>query len=94
MTNENSRVVISLDGVVMVGEKVVDKLLIMKGAEGSSLIKDFEVYFKSNDGEYVQVDPEEYEIAQGFLESSNVSPINEMESMISLSKNYESAKVF
>jgi flagellar basal-body rod protein FlgG len=92
MTNDNSRVTVTLEGVVMVGEKIVDKLMIMKGGEESRLIKDYEVYFKSNDGEYNQVDTEDYEIAQGFLESSNVSPINEMESMISLSKNYESAK--
>jgi flagellar basal-body rod protein FlgG len=92
MNNQNNRVTITLEGMVMVGEKIVDKLMVLKGGKDSRLIKDYEVYFKSDDGNYSQVDADEYEVAQGFLESSNVSPINEMESMISLSKNYESAK--
>ncbi|MCF6270928.1 MAG: flagellar hook-basal body complex protein [Melioribacteraceae bacterium] len=91
MNNEDNRITISADGVIKVGEKIVDKLMIMRGAEDTQLIKDYEVYFKS-DEDFVQVNDGEFEVSQGFLESSNVSPIEEMESMISLSKNYESAK--
>jgi flagellar basal-body rod protein FlgF len=92
MTGNDNLVSISTDGVVKVGNKVVDRLMIMKQAEGSKLLKDFDVYFKSEDDDFVQVDEEEFEVSQGFLESSNVNPIDEMEGMISLSKNYESAK--
>ncbi len=92
MTIDNNKVSISSDGVVMVGDKVVDRLMIMREKEGSRLIKDYEVYFKCEEENFVQVDTDEYKIAQGFLENSNVNPIEEMESMISLSKNYESAK--
>ncbi len=91
MNNADNRISISADGMVKVGEKTIDRLMLMKGAEGKQLIKDYEVYFKS-DEDFVQVNESEFEVSQGFLESSNVSPIEEMESMISLSKNYESAK--
>jgi flagellar basal-body rod protein FlgG len=64
----------------------------MREREGTKLLKDYEVYFKSEDDDFVQVNIDEFSVSQGFLESSNVSPIEEMESMISLSKNYESAK--
>ncbi len=93
MIGNNNKVTISTDGMVMVGNKVVDKLMIMREGEGSKLLKDYEVYFRSNDeNNFVQVNDDEYIVEQGFLENSNVNPINEMESMISLSKNYESAK--
>lgn len=92
MTDDDNTISISHDGIVMVGNKVVDNLMIMKAAEDSKLLKDFDVYFKSENDDFVQVDEEEYSVSQGFLESSNVNPIDEMEGMISLSKNYESAK--
>jgi flagellar basal-body rod protein FlgF len=92
MVRDNNKVSISSDGMVMVGQKVVDKLMIMRENEGSKLLKDYEVYFKAEDDDFAQVNEDEYEVAQGFLESSNVNAIEEMENMISLSKNYESAK--
>jgi len=92
VVNDNNTITISADGVVKIGQKTVDKLMIMKANEGEKLIKDFEVYFKSTDGDFAMVSEEDYEVSQGFLESSNVNPIDEMETMISLSKNYESAQ--
>lgn len=92
ITLDNNKVSISSDGVVMVGDKVVDRLMIMREKEGARLIKDYEVYFKCDEESFVQVAVDEFAVAQGFLENSNVNPIEEMESMISLSKNYESAK--
>ncbi len=92
MVGDNNKVTISTDGMVMVGNKVIDRLMIMREREGTKLLKDYEVYFKSEDDDFVQVNIDEFSVSQGFLEGSNVSPIEEMESMISLSKNYESAK--
>ncbi len=92
MIGNNNSVSIAADGIVKVGDKVVDRLMIMKEREGSKLLKDYEVYFKTEDDDFVQVTEDEFEVSQGFLESSNVNPIDEMEDMISLSKNYESAK--
>ena len=93
MIGNNNKVTISTDGMVMIGDKVVDKLMIMREREGTKLLKDYEVYFRTDeDNDFVQVTGDEYSVAQGFLETSNVNPISEMESMISLSKNYESAK--
>ncbi len=92
MIGDNNKVDISTDGMVMVGDIVVDKLMITKQREGTRLLKDYDVYFRTEDDDFVQVSSDGYEISQGFIENSNVNPINEMESMISLSKNYESAK--
>jgi len=92
MVRENNAITITGEGMVMVGENIVDKLMIMREREGTKLIKDYEVYFQSPNDEFIQLEAEDYEVSQGFLENSNVNPIDEMESMISLSKNYESAK--
>ena len=92
MIGDDNKVTISTDGMVMVGNVVIDKLMIMKQTEGAKLLKDYDVYFRTDDDNFVQVNIDEFSVSQGFLENSNVSPIEEMESMISLSKNYESAK--
>ena len=92
VVGDTFNVSISSDGIVKVGDKVVDSLMIMRESEGTKLRKDYEVYFKSENDDFVQVPEDEFEVSQGFLESSNVNPIDEMENMISLSKNYESAK--
>ena len=92
MSGKDNKITITADGMIMVGSKVVDKLMIMRANEDATLIKDSEVYFKSSDDDFSQVNEGEFEVSQGFLEGSNVSPIEEMESMISLSKSYESAK--
>jgi flagellar basal-body rod protein FlgG len=44
------------------------------------------------DDTHTIADESEYEVSQGFLESSNVSAIDEMQEMIKTSKNYESAQ--
>jgi len=92
MVEDNARVTVTTDGMIKVGDKLIDKVLIMSTNDNDNLIKDRDVYFKSSDGTYNIVSADDYEIAQGFLENSNVNPIEEMESMIMLSKNYESAK--
>ena len=55
----------------------------MKKTEGSS--------FRLASGNYESVESEEFQIAQGYLESSNVNPVIEMEAMIQMSKDYEAA---
>lgn len=55
----------------------------LKKTEGSSFI----LY----GGDYETVEEGEFQIAQGYLESSNVNPVIEMEAMIQMSKDYESA---
>lgn len=92
MTRDNSLITITNEGMVMVGDKVVDKLMIMKEKDGTKLLKDYGVYFQAENDDFVQVEAEDYQVDQGFLENSNVNPMDEMENMISLSKNYESAK--
>jgi len=92
MDNTHNKISITTDGMVMVGDKAVDRLLIMKPDDNMNLVKDSELYFKSVNGDLEKVDNESFQISQGFLEKSNVNPIDEMEDMISMSKNYESAK--
>ncbi|MBU0472805.1 MAG: flagellar hook basal-body protein [Bacteroidetes bacterium] len=92
MTRDNAQITITNEGMVMVGDKVVDKLMIMKERDGTKLLKDYGVYFQAENDGFIQLEPEDYQVDQGFLENSNVNPMDEMENMISLSKNYESAK--
>jgi flagellar basal-body rod protein FlgG len=90
MLAQNRSIAVSKEGEIKYGEEVMDALLIVRFInQDNELVKSSSnfVFDESN----IEVVPEsEYQIAQGFLEESNVNPILEMEAMINLSKDYES----
>ena len=83
-------ITISKDGEVKFGNDVIDSLKIVKmdGQQDSERTSD--VNFSASGG-YQLANQNDYEIKQGYLEESNVNPIKEMENMIKVNNEYQSA---
>ncbi|QQS35504.1 MAG: flagellar hook-basal body protein [Ignavibacteriales bacterium] len=89
--DENQTLSISKTGEIKIGEQPVDTLLIAhldnlqqpKRIDGASFI--------TVDDEFQLAGESDFEIKQGYLEESNVNAIIEMESMIQINKEYETA---
>jgi flagellar basal-body rod protein FlgG len=89
--DENQTLSISRTGEIKIGEQPVDTLLVVqldnlqqpKRVDGAS--------FTTADNDYQLANESEFEIKQGYLEESNVNAIIEMESMIQINKEYETA---
>ncbi len=88
---QNQMIYISKTGEIKVGKETVNTLDIVNVEDIKSLSKAGSNYFMQPNEDFVTLDPNEYEIAQGFLESSNVNPVEEMQSMIKLNKDYQSS---
>lgn len=88
---EDNTINISKDGTISIGSQNIDTLMIAK-IDGSEYEKrrmglNFDPAQNIDD----LADQGSYQILQGYLEESNVNPILEMENMIKVSKDYESA---
>ncbi len=93
MLDDNQHLTISKNGELKVGNVDVDTLLIAKIENKDELTKvSSSNFILKDDAAHEVADETDFEVAQGFLESSNVSAIEEMEEMIKTSKNYESAQ--
>lgn len=89
--NENNLLSISRNGEIKIGENVVDNLLIAKLNEDTYEHRKEGLNFDSVSDIQELAEEGEYQILQGYLEESNVNPIQEMENMIRVSKDYESS---
>lgn len=89
--DENNLLSISRNGEIKVGENVVDNLLIAKLNEDTYEQRKEGLNFDSISDIQELAEEGEYQILQGYLEESNVNPIQEMENMIRVSKDYESS---
>jgi flagellar basal-body rod protein FlgF len=77
------------DGTVRVNQKDVGRLRIEDFPQSGSLVKTGLGYFKPSGGEGGQP-LEDFSVAQGFLEMSNVEAIQSMVEMIEILRGYES----
>lgn len=89
LNGEESEIKISRDGELSVNELHVADLLIVK-------IDDYEkrktgLNFNSTQDIQDIAQESEFEVRQGYLEESNVNPMVELENMINISKEYETA---
>lgn len=87
--NKDQALIINENGEIRVGEEIVDTLLIARNDEKLNQLGN--IGLKYDDLSEIQTDNSEngYRIIQGYLEESNVNPIEEMELMIRISKDYE-----
>lgn len=92
LTGKDSDVMISKNGEVKIGNKVVDKITVVTVPRPGELMRTDGSNFMPGDQEVSKAPEENYSISQGFLEESNTNPIVEMEAMISLNKEFESAQ--
>lgn len=90
VTSDNSQITINKHGDIMVGDIPVDSFLIVLPDNPMNIEKHSALNFNVTDGSFIFPEENSFEIAQGYLEESNVNPVLEMESMIKVSVNYES----
>lgn len=88
---QKQNIAVSKNGEIKVGETIVDEIMIVKVDDTKMLDKSGENYFKYAQSEFDEMEEKEFEISQGFLESANVNPVEEMQSMIKLNKDYQSS---
>lgn len=90
--DKNATIEITKNGEVKIGEVIVDKLLIAKIDPRQGMLRREGLNFVPQDGILNLLEEGEYEIAQGYLEESNVNPIYEMQAMITVQKEFETSQ--
>ncbi len=90
LLDKNNKLEISKQGEIKISGKTVDTLLIALPDELNSTSRTGGVNFKL-DNDYSIANENDYVIAQGYLEDSNVNPIIEMQEMIEINNNFDSA---
>ena len=91
MLDKSQNINISKNGDIKVGDMYVDKLLMVKLDPTDKFTRKDGTNFSSVDGRYLLADDSEFQINQGYLEESNVNPIEEMTNMIKVHNEYDSA---
>ena len=89
--DKNQSINISKNGEIKVGDTFVDKLLMVKLDPADKFIRKDGTNFSSVNNLYIPANDLDYQISQGYLEESNVNPIEEMTNMIKVHNEYESA---
>ncbi len=89
--SQDSNITINRKGEIKVGNVLVDRLQIAKFEDKQDLKNVGDSNFEVKEDEYDQANAQDFEVYQGYLEGSNVNALTEMESMIQISKDYESA---
>jgi len=92
MLDKDQTISVSKNGEIRVGNIEVDTLLIAKIEDKDLLRKLSSSNFYLEEEVHTIAGENDYQVSQGFIESSNVSAIEEMQEMIKVSKNYESAQ--
>jgi len=90
---QKSQLEIERNGVVKAGDKIYGQIQIMSPDNLNDLSKaGGNMYTFKTDSTLSQVNPTSYTIRQGFLEGSNVNPIDEMVAMIQLQTSFEAGQ--
>jgi flagellar basal-body rod protein FlgG len=92
LVENNSEIKVNKDGEIKIGDRTIATLLVVDVDNSSTLTRAGNSNFKVENQGYQVASPNEYAISQGYLEEANTNPIEEMEAMIQLNKNYESAQ--
>jgi flagellar basal body rod protein FlgG len=83
---------ISKNGEIRVGDTVVDEILVSRLSDPSKMQRQNGLNFMDTEGMAPEAEESTYEIQQGYLEESNTNAILEMQSMIELGKDFETAQ--
>lgn len=87
ITVNGRRIEINKNGEVIVDGKVVDKLRLVS-VPTETLVRYGQTMFYAKDNQNIS-SATEYEILQGYLETSNVKPVEEIVNMVNCLRNYE-----
>lgn len=83
---------INKNGEILVGDAVVDQLLIAQIENQDDLKRTETQRFMMPEGGYSFAQEGSFEIFQGYLEDSNVNPVVEMQNLITINKDYGAAQ--
>lgn len=81
---------IKQDGTVLVGDRAVGQLEIARPAPGATLEPVGEGFYAASGGRVAA----QAEVRQGFLEASNVSPVNQMVALLQATRHFEAGQRF
>ena len=86
---DGSKVTADEEGNITVDDKALDQLLVVKVQDENQLYKVGHSLFQATPKNKIDMAPDDIRVQQGFLEQSNVNAIQEMVSMIEVSRSYE-----
>jgi flagellar basal-body rod protein FlgG len=86
---DGSQVAVDQEGNISVDGKALDQLLMVKVADEGKLTKVGHSLFQTTPDNKTDLNPEDVQVQQGFLEQSNVNAIREMVDMIQVYRSYE-----
>jgi len=92
LLTKDSKILITAEGEVKVGDKIIDSLSISNVDSPEELIRTSGSNFIAPDGMITPSSENDFKIVQGYIEESNTNPLIEMEQMISVNKSFESAQ--
>ncbi len=89
--DQKKSITISKSGEVIMGGNIIDNLQIVNMNDPQAAPRTTGVNFSADGIGYQAASPSDFTVRQGYLEESNVNPIREMETMIQLNNEYDSA---
>lgn len=92
LLSKDSKIIISRSGEIKIGDKPIDTIRVVQVENDAELERSGSSNFLPNEQGYFDAKDDTYSISQGFLEEANTNPIIEMEAMIQLNKEYETAQ--
>jgi len=92
LVDSKGKIQITTEGKIKFDDQVIDSLRMVNVEDPKVLLRaENEKYFDPNE-DYIRADTSEYQVHQGFIETSNTNPILEMQAMIQLQKDYEASQ--
>ncbi len=83
---------VAANGEIKIGDKIIDHLLIGKIENQENLLRQADQSFSYKNGEFIPAEETEFVVTQGYVEESNVNPIQEMQSMIEINRAFEASQ--
>jgi len=92
LIDSKGKITITTEGKIKFNDQIIDSLRMVNVEDPKVLLRaENEKYFDPNEN-YISADISEFQIHQGFIETSNTNPIIEMQNMIQLQKDYEASQ--
>ncbi len=92
LTQKDKEIVVTENGEIKVGEEILDQFSFAKIEDQQLLRRSENGRFFFANQTYELANDDEYKVKQGYLEESNTNPFLEIQEMISIHRDFESAQ--
>lgn len=92
LLEKDAQIKVMRNGEIKIGERTVDTIRIINVDNANDLSRSGGSNFILGDQDYYDANEDFFAINQGFLEESNINAIAEMQTMITMNKEYETAQ--